>query len=342
MGKLAIIGLGLIGSSMGLALRRAEPVNTEIVGFDKDADIGAVAFQMGAVQRLAPTLRDAVADATMIIVATPIISIRGVFEKIAPHLQKGAVVTDTASTKADVMRWARDTLPPGVHFVGGHPMAGKEQAGPGAAEPSLFDGRPYCIVSSGDVMPGAVSAVENLAKAVEAEPFFLDAEEHDSYAAAISHVPLIASIGLFNLARSSIAWRELANMAGPGFRDLTRLASGEPGMAHDICLTNRENILHWINRYIGELQRLADQVEQGEPQALYRILAETQMERDNFLVSPPKREPEGKDVDLPNAGEAFMDSMIGGYWRNRATEMTSALEERAKARSREERLRRRD
>lgn len=344
MGKIAIIGLGLIGRSMGLALKRAEPVKTEIVGFDKDVDNGIAAHKMGAVQFLAGSLEEAVEGATMIIVATPIISIRGVFEKIAPRLQKGAVVTDTASTKTDVLRWARDTLPQGVHFVGGHPMAGKEQSGPGAAVPDLFVGRPYAIVSPGDVTPGAVSAVENLVKAVEAEPLFLDAEEHDSYAAAISHVPLLASIGLFNLARTSAAWTELANMAGPGFRDLTRLASGEPAMAHDICLTNRENILHWIERYIVELRRLADQVEEADPEKLYRVLAETQMERDNFIVSPPPRDPSKKEgeFNIPSSSEAFMDSMVGGYWRNRASELTAALEERAKARTREERLRRRD
>jgi len=342
MGKLAIVGLGLIGTSLGLALKRADPIDTEIIGFDKEPDIAITAHKMGAVLGLAPTLEDAVTSATMVIVATPIISMRKVFETIAPHLKRGAVVTDTASTKADVMRWARDILPPGINFVGGHPMAGKEQSGPGAGTESLFDGRPYCIVAGSDVMPGAVSAVENVAKAVGAEPFFLDAEEHDSYAAAISHTPLMASIALFNLARSSNAWPELGTMAGPGFRDLTRLASGDPAMAHDIFLTNRENILHWIDRYVAELERLAAIVEESEPEALYRLLVETQMERDNFLVAPPKREPESKSAELPTASEAFMDSMVGGYWRQRATEMTNALEERARARTQQERLRRRE
>jgi prephenate dehydrogenase len=343
MGKLAIVGLGLIGTSLGLALKRADPVDTEIIGFDKDYDVAITAHKMGAVMGLAPSLEEAAADATMVIVATPIISMRKVFETIAPHLKRGAVVTDTASTKSDVMRWARDILPQGINFVGGHPMAGKEQSGPGAATATLFDGRPYCIVAGTDVMPGAVSAVENVAKAVGAEPLFLDAEEHDSYAAAISHTPLVASIALFNLARSSTAWPELATMAGPGFRDITRLASGEPAMAHDICLTNRENILHWIDRYVTELKRLAAFVEESEPEALYRLLVETQMERDNFLVGPPKRDQDTKsDVSLPTPSEAFMDSMVGGYWRQRATEMTNALEERAKARAQQERLRRRE
>jgi prephenate dehydrogenase len=342
MGKLAIIGMGLIGTSIGLALKRAEPVDTEIIGFDKREGAAITAHKMGAVQRLAPTIEDAVNGATMVIIATPIISIRQIFETIGLRLQRGCVVTDTASTKSDVMRWAHDILPVGINFVGGHPMAGKEQSGPANAEPSLFDGRPYCIVPAGDVSPGAVSAVVDLAKAVGAEPFFLDAEEHDSYAAAISHTPLVASIALFNLARGSTAWPELGVMAGPGFRDLTRLASGEPAMAHDICLTNRENILHWIDRYIDELRRVAALVESNDAEALYRALAETQMERENFIVNPPKREPETKNLDLPSPSESFMDAMVGSYWSERARELQTAMEERSRARQREERLRRRD
>jgi prephenate dehydrogenase len=342
MGKLAIIGLGLIGTSMGLALKRADPVDTEIVGFDRDTDNAIAAHKLGAVQTLSPTLRDAVTDATMVIVATPIISIRGVMQEMAPHLHRSAVVTDVASTKADVMRWARDSLPQGVNFIGGHPMAGKEQSGPEAATEGLFDGRPYCIVPATDVKEGAVSAVVAVAKAVGAEPFFLDAEEHDSYAAAISHLPLVASVALFNLARGSAAWPELGNMAGPAFRDLTRLASGEPVMAHDICLTNRENILHWIERYIAELRRVADLVQGEDAAALYRTLAETQIERDTYMVNPPKREEVAKNVDMPSAGEAFWDAMVGARWRERAQELTSALEERQRSRLREDRLRRRD
>jgi prephenate dehydrogenase len=343
MGKLAIIGLGLIGASAGLALKRAEPVDTEIIGYDKNVDNALTAHKAGAVQRLEPTLEEAVAGATMVIIATPIISIRQIFEAIAPRLQRGAVVTDTASTKGDVMRWAHDILPAGTHFVGGHPMAGKEQSGPQAADAALFDRRPYCIVPARDASQGAIKAVVDVAEAMGAVPFFMDATEHDSYAAAISHTPLVASIALFNLARGSAAWPELAGISGPAFRDLTRLASGHPVMSHDILLTNRENILHWIERYIAELRRVADMVESDDAEALYRVLAETQYERDNFITSPPKREPDDdKKFELPTASEAFIDSMVGSYWRERSSELNKVLEERNRARERVDRLRRRD
>jgi prephenate dehydrogenase len=342
VGKLAIVGLGLIGGSLGLALKRAEPVNTEVIGFDRDYDVATRALKAGAVQAMAPSLQHAVRDATRVIVATPIISMRKVFEEMAPELQRGTVVTDTASTKGDVIRWARENLPEGVHFVGGHPMAGKEKSGPQAAEESLFDDRPYCITPSLNAAPGAVNSVIGLAEAVGSRPFFLDPDEHDAYAAAISHVPLVSSIALFNLARGSAAWPELASMAGPAFRDLTRLASGEPEMSHDICLTNKQNIVHWIDRYIGELQRLSELIAESDAETLFRSLAETQLERENFLENPPRRETGESDSDLPTPFESLMGTLAGSLWQTRAKDITGAIEERMRDREREERLRRRD
>jgi prephenate dehydrogenase len=341
MSKIAIIGLGLIGTSIALALKRSGGSN-EVVGFDKLRESGEWVQSMGAIRTATPSVEAAVSGASMVIVATPIINMRKVFEEMAPHLQKGTVVTDTASTKEDVMRWAREQLPAGTQFVGGHPMAGKEQAGPGAAEPTLFDGRPYCVIPGEGATTGSVNAVLDLARAIGARPFFLDAAEHDSYAAGISHAPLIASIALFTMVRSSAAWPELAAMAGPGFRDLTRLASGMPEMAHDICLTNRENLLHWLERYVAEIQRLAALIDGGEPAALFRALAEAQIERENFITEAPQRKDSIQQVDLPTAGEMFMDSMIGSQWRARAAEMTAAVAEREQARARQRRLRRQD
>ena len=341
MGRLAIIGLGLIGGSIGLAIKRAEPVNTEVTGYDRDHQVAARALQFGAVQKLANSAEEAVDGAALVIVATPILNIRRVFETIAPHLRPGTVVTDTASTKGEVLRWARALLPPNVNFVGGHPMAGKEKSGPEAAEESLFDGKPYVIVPSPYAMPGAVQAVIGLAQAVGAVPMFQDADEHDAYAAAVSHVPLVTSLALFGVARNSTAWPELARMSGPGFRDLTRLASGEPEMSHDIFMTNKDNVVHWLDRYIDELKRLSSLIQDGDAETLYRSLAEIQMERDTFVTSPPERKEYGDDTQTPGAIDSFMTMLGGALWTNRAKEITDSLEEQRQERERKERLRRR-
>jgi prephenate dehydrogenase len=341
LGKLAIIGLGLIGGSLGLAIKRAEPVNTEVTGYDREADVAQQALKYGAVQHLATSVEDAVSDAAMVIVATPILNVRRVFEVMAPHLRPGTVVTDTASTKGEVLRWAKALLPDNVHFVGGHPMAGKETSGPEAAEESLFDGRPYVIVPSPYAAPGAVNAVVGLAQAVGGVPQFLDADEHDAYAAAVSHVPLVTSLGLFNLVRQSTAWPELAAMSGPGFRDLTRLASGEPEMSHDIFMTNKDNVVHWIDRYIAEMQRLRGLIDDSDPELLYRQLAETQLERDTFITSPPERKEVDAGTAMPSGLDSFMAMLGGAMWSNRAKEITDSQEEQRQSREREARMHRR-
>ena len=341
MGKLTIVGLGLIGGSMGMALRRAEPENTEVVGYDRDQEVMIRAHKAGVIDAIATSLEDAVKDATLVILCTPIVSMRKVFMEIGPHLMKGAVVTDTASTKTDVMRWADEYLPKTAYFVGGHPMAGKEKQGLHNSDETLFDDRPYVIVPSVDAAPGAVAAVVGLAEAIGARPMYMDADEHDSYAAAISHLPLLTSVALFNLVQGSSAWPELAGMAGPGFRDLTRLASGEPEMSHDIFLTNRANVLHWLNRYIGELHKLADMIDSREDnESLYKALTLTQVERDRFLERLPERETV-KNMELPSSSDAFLTMMTGTLVQQRAKELTTFLEDQHRDREEEERIRRR-
>jgi prephenate dehydrogenase len=342
MGRITIIGLGLIGGSIGLALKRAQAKNTTIVGYDHDYEVMGRARRSHVVDEAEPSLERAVQDATMVIVATPIVTIRKIFRGMAPHLQENCIVTDTASTKGDVLRWAHEELPENVYFVGGHPMAGREKAGLHQAEAELFDDHPYCIVPSVDAAAGAVNAVVGLAQALGARPFFLDADEHDAYVAAISHVPLISSVALFNLARKSNAWPELANISGPAFKDLTRLASGEPELGHDIFLTNRDNVLHWLQRYMAELQRLSDLIEsQDEEEVLFKTLAEAQIEREQFLEKLPVRDDSNGGIDIPTASDAFMTMMTGALWQERAKQAQDAIVERTNASMREEQVRRR-
>lgn len=342
MGKVTIIGLGLIGGSIGLALKRAQPKNTEICGYDQNNEVMVRAHKARVVDTIAPGIQHAVQDANVVIVCTPIVTIRRVFREMAPHLQRSTVVTDTASTKTDVLRWAAEELPKTVYFVGGHPMAGKEKQGLHHADVDLFKGKPYVVVPAVDAAQGAVNQVVALAQILGAEPRFLDAEEHDSYAAAVSHLPLLTSVALFNLASASNAWPELAGMSGPGFRDLTRLASGEPEMSHDIFLTNRENVLHWLNRYIGELQRLADQIDDREDsESLFKGLTETQMKRDKFLEELPRHPDAVEMVDYPDSTETFMTMLTGTLIQNRAKELTGYLEEQGRKDEEADRLKRR-
>jgi prephenate dehydrogenase len=308
-GEIAIIGLGLIGASLGLAMKSGG-VTSKIAGYDTKSGAGRTAEKMGAVDRVASTPADAVSGASIVIVAVPIVNVREAFTAIAPHLSDGSAVTDTASTKAEVLRWAREILPAHVDFVGGHPMAGKETPGTEQAEASLFRGKPYCICPTIDASPGAIKAISGLAAVVGADPLFMEPDEHDQYAAAVSHMPLMASTALFSLIRSSGSWDDLGAVAGPGFKDMTRLASGDPALAMGIWRTNREALIHWLDRMIGELGRYREMLKDAQDEKLLEAFTEAQVQRDSFLLEPPVRVQESTEVPV-DKGKALMDMLIG-------------------------------
>lgn len=315
MEKIAIIGLGLIGGSIGLALKRAELKDVTIVGTARTRDTLRGAKRLGAIDDDAPTPADAVKDARLVIVAAPILATKHIFEEIAPVLAEGAVVTDVGGTKANVMRWASELLPRHAYFVGGHPMAGKETSGIEAADGDLFRDKTWVIVPSVDAPETAVQTALGIVRICGANATFMDAQEHDSYVAAISHLPLTLSSALFSVAFGSQAWPELASLASSGFRDTTRLASGSPEMAHDIAISNRDNLLHWLDRFQEELARFRSVIAAGESAQLIETFARAQLERDNFVTAgAPKRDQQSSaSVEGMSFGDIFLGSKISGY-----------------------------
>lgn len=329
MPRLAIIGLGLIGGSLCLALKRHQLEGLEVVGHDAEWGISGHARRMGAIDREARTPEAAVEGAAVVVIATPISQVRNVLQEIAPALGEGAVITDTASTKRDVLRWADELLPESASFVGGHPIAGKEHSGLDAADASLFQERPWAIIPSVRASERAIKTVENLIELAGAHPVPIDAEEHDSYLAAVSHLPLIAASALFSLASESQAWPDLGLVAGPGFRDTTRLASSNASLSHDICLTNRENLLHWLDRYVDELRRYRRLIADGETQEeLYKAFLKVQTDRDAFLEKPPERPRPSQQVDTLSAGQRLLSFMVGEYLVRRTKEIEGLIERR--------------
>ncbi len=329
MPRLAIIGLGLIGGSLGLALKRAQLEGLEIVGHDAEWGVGGRARKLGAIDHDARNVTSALEDAAVVIIATPILNVAKVLEELAPALSEGAVVTDTASTKRDVIRWADELLPEEASFVGGHPIAGKEQSGLDAADASLFEGRPWAITPSVRAPEQAVRTVENLVAAVGAHPVPIDAEEHDAYLAAVSHLPLLAATALFSLASESQAWPDLAALAGPGFRDMTRLASTSPDLSHDLCLTNRDNLLHWLDRFDEELRRIRRLIEdENEQEELLKTFATAQAARDAFTQAPPARPGPETEVEKVSAGERMLSFMVGEYVIRRTKELEEIMKRR--------------
>jgi prephenate dehydrogenase len=208
------------------------------------------------------------------------------------------------------MQWAQELLPQHVSFVGGHQMAGKEKQGIDNADAELFREKVYCICPSVDASETAVKSVVGLAQTIGAEPMFIDPAEHDVYAAAVSHLPLMVASALFNVLRTSPSWPDMSLMASSGLKDTTRLASGDPRMAHDIWVTNREAVIHWLERMEGELRRFRSILQDSRDQELLEAFAKVQMDRDELIKNPPKREME-KSHAVEKGGEALMDMFIG-------------------------------
>ena len=190
-------------------------------------------------------------------------------------------------------------------------MAGKETAGIDASDPTLFKGRAYCVCPSVSATPAAIKQITGLAQLVGAEPLFMDAEEHDQYAAAISHLPLVVSTALFTLMRSSPSWDDLGAMASSGFRDVTRLASGDPEMSMGIWMTNREAMIHWLERMIAELGRFRELLKDAQDEALLKAFSEARYQREQFLAEPPRRRmmDDGPKLDK---NRLFMEMFLGG------------------------------
>ena len=315
MAKIAIIGLGLIGGSIGLALHQAGG-GFEVVGHDKDPEAASRAKRRGAVDRAEWNLPKTIEDAGLVIIATPAGAVESVFRVISPFLRDDAVVTDTASTKVQILEWARQILPAGVSFVGGHPMAGKEKSGVEEAEATLFQGGTYCLAPSLTAKDEAVGLVAGLVSAVGAKPLFIDPVEHDSFVAAISHLPYLAATALVKTAASSPAWRDISKVAATGFRDTTRIASGNTEMYRDICVTNREAIMRWLDAYIGELAQIRDLLAEGDTAGLEETLRQAKTARDEWQMG---REAAPRDATGPDglSTNDQLRQMLLGNWGSR-------------------------
>lgn len=257
--RIAIVGLGLIGGSIGLALHQATAAR-EVTGYDLGKGVTDQARKMGAIDVPCNALADAVRGAELVVLATPIGAMRSLLQHIADTVTPGAVVTDVASTKAQVISWAEEFLPAQVAFVGGHPMTGKEQSGVEAADAALFQGRIYCLTPTFRTRPSAINKVSAFVEALGARVRFLEPAEHDGQVAGVSHLPFVASIALMKVVGEGAAWGDASLLAANGFRDMTRLAAGSPEMYRDICLTNRDALLRWLDEYSATLRTVRQHI----------------------------------------------------------------------------------
>ena len=332
MERVAIIGLGLIGTSIGLGLREWDAADNKggaklrVVGFDVDLEQQQQAKRMKAVDETTWDLPSAVRDADLVIVATPVGAVREVFATIGDHLKHGSVVTDTCSTKVQVMLWARELLPTTTNFIGGHPLAGKTQSTEGA-ESTLFRGATWCVTPPVKAPEAAIQTVLGLAAALGAEAQFIDPLEHDAFVGGVSHLPFVVSSVLMRTVSAGPGWRDMRTLTATGFRDVSRLAAGSPTMYRDICLTNRESLLRWLDEYTAGLHEvralLADQSDE-EGKALEAYFARARDARADWATAERSdgelRQETEDELSKTSISGQFSQMLFGGLARRRRIE----------------------
>lgn len=277
--RVAVVGVGLIGGSFAMALRRGGGV-TSIVGVDRDAQALERAAALGVIDTAADSVIEATRGADLVMVAVPVRAIGPVLHDVGLALDPGATVTDAGSTKGDVARIARAELRAHFpRFVPGHPIAGREVSGVDAATADLFKGARVVLTPEEDTAGDAVDVVRACWEAAGARVALLSALNHDRIFAAVSHLPHLLSFALVSEFTSRPNAAELFSFAAGGFRDFTRIAASSPEMWRDIALQNREELLAELDRFGARLAVFRELIDKGDGPGLQRLMAEARASR---------------------------------------------------------------
>jgi prephenate dehydrogenase len=283
MKKVAIFGVGLIGGSFALALKRAGAVQ-QVAGVGRTATSLARAREIGIIDVMSNSAEDAVRDADLILIAAPVAQTEAILASIKPHLQPGTVVTDAGSTKTDVVAAARKALGEKVtQFVPGHPIAGRESNGPDAAIVDLYVGKKVVLAPLPENSPEHVARVADAWQQCGAVIHKLTAQEHDRVFAAVSHLPHLLAYALVDDIAKKPHADLLFQYAASGFRDFTRIAGSSPEMWRDISLANQEALLHELDAYMAQLGEVRRMLAASNGAALEAVYANAQQARHNWI-----------------------------------------------------------
>ena len=294
--RVALIGLGLIASSMAHAMR-AQGLAAEIVGHAQSAETRAVALQIGLCDRVFATAAAAVAGADLVVLAVPIGAMAAVAGEIGPHLAPGATLTDVGSVKQAVVQAVAPHVPAGVQFIPGHPMAGTEYSGPRAGFATLFHNRWWLMTPAPEVDRAAVTRLTRLLVGMGAKVNEMTPEHHDQVVAVVSHAPHLIAYTMVGVADhlAQVSNSEVIEYSASGFRDFTRIAASDPTMWRDVFLTNKEAVLDILGRFAEELFVLQRAIRMGDGDHLFDYFTRTRAIRRGIIEA-------GQDTAAPDFG----------------------------------------
>ncbi|PIB25833.1 cyclohexadienyl dehydrogenase [Amylibacter kogurei] len=294
--KVALIGLGLIASSMGHAMKRAG-VAGEVIGYARSKETRDIALEIGFCDRVEDSAAKAVVDADLVVLCVPVGAMADVAIEIAPNLKSGATISDVGSVKESVINAVAPNLPEDVSFIPAHPLAGTEQSGPRSGFAELFDNR-WCILTPNG-MPHVkeVSDLKSFWRALGANVETMDPAHHDLVLAVTSHVPHLIAYTMVGVADDlgRVTDEEVVNYSAAGFRDFTRIAASDPTMWRDVFLNNKEATLEILGRFTEELFDLQRAIRRGDGEQLHDYFTRTRAIRRGILDA-------GQDMDVPNFG----------------------------------------
>jgi len=280
--NIAIIGLGLIGGSIGLGLKQASK-DLRIIGIPRREETLQEALKRGAIDEGVTDPKKGVASADVIFICTQINLILPILKEIIPVLKPGAIVADVGSTKSEIVAQADKLMPKGTYFVGSHPMAGKEQVKFGAAEAGLFKDKKWFLVKNSKTSKKAMAQVAELVKLLGAEVVEMESKVHDLAVAGISHTPLLVAAALVNsIQDSEKALEEMKAAAASGLRDTTRIASGDPVLGVDMFTTNKKAVLKTLSAFKKSLSRLEKLIKEDQSEEIEKELERAKAFRDSI------------------------------------------------------------
>jgi prephenate dehydrogenase len=282
--KITIIGVGLLGGSIGLAARKNR-VAKEIAGFVRSQKNISDCEKFGATDFATTDLLAAVSNSDLVILCTPLAQMLPLAKQFLPALKRGAIVTDVGSVKSGVVRELELLVQKsGAHFVGGHPMAGAEKTGVAAARADLFANAVCVLTPTKKSNASAVVKLEKFWQSLGARVLKLDAAQHDLIVSRSSHLPHVVAATLANLVLNPASPKTQAQLCANGFRDTTRIASGSPEMWRDIALANRKNLSRSVDTFVAELKKFQAALKSGDDKALEKIFATAKSRRDNWCA----------------------------------------------------------
>jgi prephenate dehydrogenase len=317
---ITVVGTGLLGTSLGLALKQDDP-SLRLIGHDKDFGKANAAAKLGAFDGVEWNLINACDQADLIILAIPLSGIRPTLAAIAPDLKPGVVISDTCPTKVPVLHWVKETMPAHAHYIGANPLVQPTGSGLEHAAASLFQGRLFCLTPSPQTDEQAVQVMVNLVHRLGAEPFFLDAAEHDGLTTATEHLPALLSLALTQTLAGQPSWRETRKLAGHLFEQVSAGAAGDPDSLRDGFLENKEALLHWFDRCLANLNHLRALISAGSDpdERLVQAIDEAVVARTNWFIDYQKSDFTDPELRSNQAETpSFLRQMVGfGVWRRR-------------------------